>query len=687
MFARLAASLLCLPGAAPEQLALVGATVHSQEPGAEPRVATVLIDGERIVAIAPDLPLEPGTERLDLSGKHLVPGLIDALVNFDPDHDALYVARGVTTVRDPGGDVPVVTQLRERAIRDAVPGPWLLTAGAVFDGDPPSSPAAVVIQDPEQIAPLVRALAEDYRVDLLCAQPGLGEEGLAALCAAGQQHGLEVWGQAVEGVSLARALELGQRGFFGLDPLLPAGVGWEVVLPSAFRANIAAVAGAGTAFVPVLAATERAGRVPQIPTPALRYLAPAYEVLWAADWAAREPLLADPRFEASSTRVDQTIDGLARGLTAAGVVLIPGSTAPLRWCFPGDALIDELEAWVGAGFTPAETLAAATRTAAEVCGIAAERGTVTVGKIADLVVLDGDPREGFAPFRDPFAVVVRGIALERSELHDLVETIGRRQDVLRRENAQPIAIEPPPLPADGALVLGGQVETRSLGTRLSSEVWRAVRLPDGELQFLGRLVIPPQARFEGSQMEVVQTVRDGELTSFALQIETAGESMRVEGRLDAGRFLVRRTHNGSILDTVTVAEKVAAINLTAMADTATTAQVLAQRSADGPATVITFGELFRPTQVRWDLVSRPGRERWIRTHQGGMVLRYGPEGQIQEWGRQAGQSLTTTLGLSSDAYGGPGLPVRFAAADDDAERPAEAPAEPPAEPPPPEEEG
>ena len=84
-------------------VALVGGTVHTMVPGEEPQVATVLIEDGTIRAIGPDLELPPGAARFDLTGQHLVPGLIDTLVHFDANHDALYLAAGVTVVRDVGG--------------------------------------------------------------------------------------------------------------------------------------------------------------------------------------------------------------------------------------------------------------------------------------------------------------------------------------------------------------------------------------------------------------------------------------------------------------------------------------------------------------------------------------------------------------------------------------------------------
>ncbi len=115
--------------------------------------AMVRIDGERITAVAPSLPIPSGARLLDLGGATLLPGLIDlhthltnrmgvhwedGLVKTTPGHDALWGARnarvtlmaGFTTVRDMGPTWPYVdVDLRDAIEQGAVPGPRLLVAG------------------------------------------------------------------------------------------------------------------------------------------------------------------------------------------------------------------------------------------------------------------------------------------------------------------------------------------------------------------------------------------------------------------------------------------------------------------------------------------------------------------------------------------------------------------------------
>ena len=128
-------------------LALVGGTVHVTAEGAEPVVATILIEDGQIVAVGPELEVPDGAHLVDCAGLHLIPGMIDGLAYHDRQHDALYTNAGVTLVRDHGNELGRIFAERELAIRDAMGGPALSISGAVLDGSPPSTASAVVLVD------------------------------------------------------------------------------------------------------------------------------------------------------------------------------------------------------------------------------------------------------------------------------------------------------------------------------------------------------------------------------------------------------------------------------------------------------------------------------------------------------------------------------------------------------------
>src|SRR5687768_3233322 len=135
-------------------LALVGGKVHTQVPGVEPALATVVIEGDTIRTVAPGAPLPAGCEVIEIAGLHVVPGLIDGIAFHDPEHDVLYTASGVTLLRDHGNELARIFEERELARRDATGGPALNVAGAVIDGEPPVTDAAALVRRPEEVKPV-----------------------------------------------------------------------------------------------------------------------------------------------------------------------------------------------------------------------------------------------------------------------------------------------------------------------------------------------------------------------------------------------------------------------------------------------------------------------------------------------------------------------------------------------------
>jgi imidazolonepropionase-like amidohydrolase len=97
-----------------------------------------------------------------------------------------------------------------------------------------------------------------------------------------------------------------------------------------------------------------------------------------------------------------------------------GTDVGLPYLFPGFSLHDELALLVEAGLTPLEALQAATRNTVQAVGLGADLGTVEVGKLADLVLLDADPLAAIMNTTRIGAVVAKGRLLEKPELQGLL---------------------------------------------------------------------------------------------------------------------------------------------------------------------------------------------------------------------------------------------------------------------------
>src|ERR1700677_3248574 len=115
----------------------------------------------------------------------------------------------------------------------------------------------------------------------------------------------------------------------------------------------------------------------------------------------------------------------------AGVPILAGTDAMNPHCFPGFGIHDELALLVDAGMSPLAALQAATRNAAQFIGQLDRRGTIEVGKVADLVLLDKDPLADIHNTRAIQAVVLSGKLYPRAALDAMLakaQTLTSSQD-------------------------------------------------------------------------------------------------------------------------------------------------------------------------------------------------------------------------------------------------------------------
>lgn len=652
-----------------ELTALVGGTVLTMAGPAdqplEATVATVLVQDGRIAAIAPDLELPPGTREIDVAGRFVLPGLIDGFVQFDGDHDVLYTAAGVTTVRDMGGDRGRL--LLQRTQRDAVPGPKLLTAGTVIAGDPPPTPEAAVFTDANSASHLLPILvAED--VDFLSVYRNLGPEAWARTVELAEAADLEVWGPSGDLLPLAEVIAAGHHGFVYMDSLLPTfaeeqdgvtvqrKVDWEIVQPLAFKKNVAALAAADAAVMPMLRAT--AMRLDDLMTPEvivdryLRWMAAHYAGWWMGERQVREQVREDtPGFLETGRRVVDKQATVLAMLDEAGVRLVPGSGSPHPWLMPGVGLVEELELWVAAGLSTERVLRAVTVDAAANLGLEG-RGVLAEGRVADVIVVDADPRADVGNLRRPSTVIVRGSVLGRPELDELESLLLAEMEARHQAEVAPLEVAAPSRP-EGEVVMEGFLESRTNGIRVSAERWCVVREPDGTLAFCGRVITPPEADFAGSDLNVIQRVVDGKLSGFQTTLTQGDSKLMLTGLWAGQRFNMERRLDGAFVDSMRSMERPVSVDVGSV----TTAMVLGHLDRTGTMPGIKLHEEFEPEVVPWALEIAPQGVHLMRLSTGGMGFDFDETGAIRILKRQVGSAELLVQHIEKSTFGGPGLPV------------------------------
>jgi len=403
---------------------------------------TVVIDGGHIVAItAPHLARIPaGAQRVDGRGRFVIPGLVDMHVHLfnnasrRPPNDwafPLFVASGVTAVREMNaGPIATVQRWRTAIDRGELVAPRILAVGVAVRGRVPRAEVAAAADAgadfikvfSELPAPSWATIVEAARARGLTVA-GHAPAGVALrVTADGGQRSVEHLMQAYEACSTIEARLLDDRRDLTGDELIARRDAQEPAALAAFdRRTCARVAGqlaaTGQAQVPTLVLASDAAQPPRGPAredPRWRYLRPDERARW-------ERLLAAPAEDAGLARRRWQVSlQIVAVLQRAGVMLLAGTDAPMPRIYPGDALHDELARLVEAGLTPVEALRAATLAPARFFGIADRAGTVTIGRRADLVLLDADPTVDIHNTRAIHAVVLDGRLLDRVALDDLL---------------------------------------------------------------------------------------------------------------------------------------------------------------------------------------------------------------------------------------------------------------------------
>ena len=408
-------------------LAIYDVTLVDPSTGNATPGQTVLILGDRITRIGPaERQTVPAVaERVDGTGRFLIAGLWDMHVPalWDPavvrTFLPLFVANGVTGIRDMGGPLDEVLAARAALQAGRVIGPRIVAAGPMLDGPEPIHPGeSWAISSVEEAEQAVDSLSR-AGVDFLKVYTLLPAGAFRAIAERASILGMPFAGHVPASVTPLEAARLGMRSMehlrTELDGLCDPGE------PDECAELFAALREDDVWQTPTLSVRHFAltGCEDGVLASRLRYLPPVVRGFWAS---ARERA-ANHSAEESARLAEQL--SRQRLLTAAlrdgGVPILAGSDAGNPCLFPGFTLHDELELLVAAGLSTAEALAAASVSASRYLGATDSLGSIREGRLADLVLLDANPLTDIRNTRRIAVVVLRGVAHDRAELDRLLE--------------------------------------------------------------------------------------------------------------------------------------------------------------------------------------------------------------------------------------------------------------------------
>jgi imidazolonepropionase-like amidohydrolase len=416
---------------------------------------TVVVEGQRISAIGKDgrQQIPTNARVIDARGKYLIPGLWDMHVHeifgdWLPRNEEiiplLFVANGITGVRDMGGDLEPLKQWRADIASGKMLGPRMVISGPMLDGPVPQFPSSVQIRNAadgrKAVDDLIKGGADFIKIQSL-----IPRDGYFAAADEAKTRGIVFVGHVPDAVHAVEASNAGQKSIEHLtgvfegcstieDELMKQrrGPGRGRYLstydPERAKNLIALFVKNQTWQVPTLYWERGEWLIEQTnagPDPLAKYAPVAWKQrtwpMFTSDITkhySTDPVAEREQFFQKEL---QMIGQMNR----AGLPIMAGTdTAAGVRVYPGFSLHEELGLLVQAGLTPMQALQAATSNPARFLGLT-DTGTISKGKWADLVLLDANPLDDIANIKKIRSVVLAGRYLSRDDLDELLHRVER----------------------------------------------------------------------------------------------------------------------------------------------------------------------------------------------------------------------------------------------------------------------
>jgi len=432
-----------------ELLVLTNVTVVDVRTGTLQPEQTVIRERNHIASVGPSKSAKypRNAARVNCRGLFLIPGLWDMHVHlvfgdWFPDAQdislPLFVANGVTGVRDMGSELDIVQGWRNEIEAGRLIGPRIYASGPMLDGPKPRFPSSVAIATPEDAH---RAVADLKRrgADFIKLQSLIPRDAVFAIAEEAKKQEIPFEGHVPDAVRASEMSEAGMKSFEHLIGIFEGSSPAEGEFLKGNKTERKFLATYDAARAASLAEMLAKNQTWQCPTLVWER---GGNVLDASDFSKDTRVRYVPaswknktwkRFTDEITQGYGTDDLATRKkfiekelevvgmLHKAGVPFLAGTDTPAGvHIFPGFSLHEELQRFVAAGFTPLEALQTATINPALFFGMEDQAGTVEKGKFADLVLLSANPLEDIANTQKIAAVIVNGRYLRRADLDKMV---------------------------------------------------------------------------------------------------------------------------------------------------------------------------------------------------------------------------------------------------------------------------
>lgn len=386
----------------------------------------------RITAILPaGSPTRGANAEIDAAGRILIPGLFDMHGHVGRWEGGLNIAAGVTSVRDMGNDNTQMQLMLDEVANGVLLGPQVVPTGFLEGDSPFSANHGFIIKTLDEAKNAIDWYAQ-HGYPQLKIYNSFPKDILKDTVTYAHLRGMRVSGHIPVGLRAFEALDAGYDEIQHINQLMLNFLATpktdtrtldRFILPAEKTATLDFDSKQVKDFIARLKAKQisidstlatfsflrqRDGSVNESFATIADHMPPDVKRGFSVGTMKIDDEITHRRYEKSYAKMIAFV-GL---LYKAGVPLVAGTDE-----LAGFTLHSELVLLVKAGLTPAQALQVATRNGAIYTRTQNDRGSISVGKLADLVLVDGDPTKNIEDIRKVSAVITRGFLVYPNEVH------------------------------------------------------------------------------------------------------------------------------------------------------------------------------------------------------------------------------------------------------------------------------
>ncbi|WP_282018195.1 amidohydrolase family protein [Salegentibacter mishustinae] len=414
---------------------------------------SIFISDGKIVEVRKGVDKEQFTaDRLiDADGKFVMPGLWDNHVHFrggdtlveeNKDLLPLFLAYGITTVRDAGGDItPNVLKWKDQIANGELDGPRIFSSGPKLDGDKPAWPGSIKVTSKAEIVAALDSL-ESLEVDYVKTYDGnLSAENFYSIIEEAEKRGLKVTGHMPMSADFLKAISLGLDGAEHMYYLLKAcstvayslteldlGYGMIEPLIDTYDPELAdevfaKMSEENVYVTPTLYIGKTLSELLEVDhqqDSLLNYIGSGIQQTYQGRIEGAK------RAKASGSRMREKMEEISARMIEpmqnAGVSLLAGSDCGAfnSYVYPGESLHGELNALSKAGLSNAQTIRTSIINGPEFLDLGNEYGSIASGKVADILILDKNPLENIDNLKKINTLIKSGRVYDRKSLDNML---------------------------------------------------------------------------------------------------------------------------------------------------------------------------------------------------------------------------------------------------------------------------